>query len=110
MRPAEQSRLRRVPRQRRSQAMVERIVTAGREVLVTHGYEGASTNRIAAALVTAPLPNSASQATSARSAWSMVENSLWRVSLCAVASLFSFVMTLLGLSHVHPGKASSALR
>lgn len=28
--------------------MVERIVAAGREVLVGHGYEGASTNRIAA--------------------------------------------------------------
>lgn len=54
MRPAEQSRLRRVPRQRRSQAMVERIVTAGREVLLTHGYEGASTNRIAAAAGISP--------------------------------------------------------
>ncbi|MGW4017580.1 TetR/AcrR family transcriptional regulator [Rhodococcus ruber] len=34
--------------------MVERIVTAGREVLFTHGYEGASTNRIAAAAGISP--------------------------------------------------------
>lgn len=34
--------------------MVERIVAAGREVLVTRGYDGASTNRIAAAAGVSP--------------------------------------------------------
>lgn len=34
--------------------MVERIVAAGREVLVAHGYDGASTNRIAAAAGISP--------------------------------------------------------
>ncbi|WP_245687700.1 TetR/AcrR family transcriptional regulator [Rhodococcus phenolicus] len=40
--------MRRTPRQDRSREMVERIVDAGRTVLLEHGYEGASTNRIAA--------------------------------------------------------------
>ncbi|MEU6198531.1 TetR/AcrR family transcriptional regulator [Streptomyces sp. NPDC047061] len=39
---------RRAPKQDRSRAMVERIIAAGREVLVERGYEGASTSRIAA--------------------------------------------------------------
>ncbi|GAA4996770.1 TetR/AcrR family transcriptional regulator [Pseudonocardia tropica] len=34
--------------------MVERIVAAGRDVLVTRGYDGASTNRIAAAAGVSP--------------------------------------------------------
>ncbi|OLL99019.1 transcriptional regulator, TetR family [Pseudonocardia sp. Ae406_Ps2] len=42
------------PRQERSRAMVERIVAAGREVLVTRGYDGASTNRIAAVAGVSP--------------------------------------------------------
>ncbi|MEQ3541443.1 TetR/AcrR family transcriptional regulator [Pseudonocardia tropica] len=45
---------RREPRQERSRAMVERIVAAGRDVLVTRGYDGASTNRIAAAAGVSP--------------------------------------------------------
>ncbi|OSY35359.1 MULTISPECIES: TetR/AcrR family transcriptional regulator [Pseudonocardia] len=45
---------RREPRQERSRQMVERIVEAGREVLVTRGYDGASTNRIAAAAGISP--------------------------------------------------------
>jgi AcrR family transcriptional regulator len=39
---------RRTPRQDRSRAMVERIITAGREVLLERGYERTSTSRIAA--------------------------------------------------------------
>ncbi|WP_369638996.1 TetR/AcrR family transcriptional regulator [Nocardia sp. JMUB6875] len=39
---------RRTPQQDRSRAMVARIVDAGQRVLITHGYDGASTNRIAA--------------------------------------------------------------
>jgi AcrR family transcriptional regulator len=38
---------RRTPRQARSRAMVERIVTAGTRVLEASGYQDASTNRIA---------------------------------------------------------------
>ncbi|WP_226364650.1 TetR/AcrR family transcriptional regulator [Pseudonocardia sp. ICBG162] len=45
---------RREPRQERSRAMVERIVAAGRDVLVTRGYDGTSTNRIAAAAGVSP--------------------------------------------------------
>ncbi|MDN3351316.1 TetR/AcrR family transcriptional regulator [Actinomadura sp. DC4] len=39
---------RKTPRQRRSRQMVERIVEATTRVLTEHGYDGASTNRIAA--------------------------------------------------------------
>ncbi|WP_203448842.1 MULTISPECIES: TetR/AcrR family transcriptional regulator [unclassified Mycobacteroides] len=45
---------RRTPRQERSRLMVERIVDAGRQVLIEHGYEGASTNRIAEAAGISP--------------------------------------------------------
>jgi AcrR family transcriptional regulator len=45
---------RRVPRQERSRAMVERILDAGQQVLIAHGYDGASTNRIAAAAGISP--------------------------------------------------------
>ncbi|WP_202968847.1 MULTISPECIES: TetR/AcrR family transcriptional regulator [unclassified Pseudonocardia] len=45
---------RREPRQERSRRMVERIVEAGREVLVARGYDGASTNRIAEAAGISP--------------------------------------------------------
>lgn len=38
---------RRAPVQERSRALVQRIIDAGYRVLLTHGYEGASTNRIA---------------------------------------------------------------
>lgn len=38
---------RRVPRQARSRELVARIVAAGARVLAEHGYQGASTNRIA---------------------------------------------------------------
>jgi AcrR family transcriptional regulator len=38
---------RKAPTQERSRALVERIVDAGERVLVEHGYDGASTNRIA---------------------------------------------------------------
>lgn len=41
-------RARREPRQERSRETVERIITAAHSVLVSQGYEGASTNRIAA--------------------------------------------------------------
>lgn len=39
--------LRKVPRQQRSRAMVDRIVEAAREVLVTDGYDRLTTNRVA---------------------------------------------------------------
>ncbi len=39
--------MRKQPRQRRSHAMVERIVDAGQAALIAFGYEDASTNRIA---------------------------------------------------------------
>ncbi|MEC3918791.1 TetR/AcrR family transcriptional regulator [Nocardia sp. CDC160] len=45
---------RRTPQQDRSRAMVARIVDAGQQVLITHGYDGASTNRIAAAANISP--------------------------------------------------------
>lgn len=40
--------MRKVPQQRRSRVMVERIIASGREVLLRDGYDGFSTNRIAA--------------------------------------------------------------
>lgn len=39
--------LRKMPRQERSRAMVARIIEAGREVLLSEGYEKCSTNRVA---------------------------------------------------------------
>ncbi|MEZ0342382.1 TetR/AcrR family transcriptional regulator [Mycobacterium sp. pV006] len=45
---------RRAPRQQRSREMVERILDAGRQLLITHGYDGASTNRIAQAAGISP--------------------------------------------------------
>ncbi|MCZ8382502.1 TetR/AcrR family transcriptional regulator [Mycobacterium sp. CPCC 205372] len=45
---------RRMPRQDRSRAMVDRILDAGQEMLIAHGYDGASTNRIAAAAGISP--------------------------------------------------------
>lgn len=39
--------MRRQPQQARSKAMVERIIEAGRTVLMRDGYEGFSTNRVA---------------------------------------------------------------
>src|SRR5689334_20918678 len=38
---------RRSPRQERSRLMVTRILDAGRRVLIKHGYDGTTTNRIA---------------------------------------------------------------
>ncbi len=46
--------MRRAPRQARSRQMVERLVTAGREVLVRDGYDAFSTNRVAAAAGVSP--------------------------------------------------------
>ena len=46
--------VRREPSQQRSRAMVERIITAGHAVLLEHGYERASTGRIAAAAGISP--------------------------------------------------------
>lgn len=40
--------MRKRPQQERSRLMVDRIVAAGRRVLVEHGYEKATTNRVAA--------------------------------------------------------------
>ncbi|KUI12200.1 TetR family transcriptional regulator [Mycolicibacterium acapulense] len=48
------SRLRRAPRQERSRAMVDRILDAGEQVLIAHGFDGASTNRIASAAGISP--------------------------------------------------------
>ncbi|MGY0021115.1 TetR/AcrR family transcriptional regulator [Streptomyces sp. cg35] len=45
---------RRIPRQERSRATVERILEAGERVLAEHGYEGASTSRIATAADLSP--------------------------------------------------------
>ncbi len=45
---------RRTPRQDRSRAMVDRILDAGQEMLIAHGYDGASTNRIATAAGISP--------------------------------------------------------
>ncbi|WGL53331.1 TetR/AcrR family transcriptional regulator [Nocardioides sp. BP30] len=39
--------MRKTPRQERSRQMVERILAAGRKVLVEHGYDAFSTNRVA---------------------------------------------------------------
>lgn len=39
--------MRKTPRQARSRDMVERIIAAGRRVLVQHGYDAFSTNRVA---------------------------------------------------------------
>ena len=46
--------MRRRPSQQRSRATVERILDAGRSVLLERGFEGASTNRIAAAAGVGP--------------------------------------------------------
>ncbi|MCD2196010.1 TetR/AcrR family transcriptional regulator [Actinomycetospora endophytica] len=46
--------MRRRPSQERSRATVERILDAGRSVLLERGFEGASTNRIAAAAGVGP--------------------------------------------------------
>ncbi|WP_220454096.1 TetR/AcrR family transcriptional regulator [Nocardioides immobilis] len=46
--------MRKQPRQARSRQMVERIVAAGREVLVEDGYDAFSTNRVAAAAGISP--------------------------------------------------------
>ncbi|MFB8280080.1 TetR/AcrR family transcriptional regulator [Nocardia colli] len=45
---------RKTPQQQRSRAMVQRIVDAGQRVLIEHGYDGASTNRIADAAGISP--------------------------------------------------------
>lgn len=47
-------RARREPRQDRSREMVEKIIAAAHSVLVERGYEGASTNRVAAAAGISP--------------------------------------------------------
>lgn len=46
--------MRKQPRQERSRQMVERIVAAGRSVLVGDGYDAFSTNRVAAAAGVSP--------------------------------------------------------
>ncbi|WP_220793175.1 TetR/AcrR family transcriptional regulator [Nocardioides stalactiti] len=46
--------MRKQPRQERSRQMVERIVAAGREVLVERGYDGFSTNHVATAAGISP--------------------------------------------------------
>ncbi|WP_028656128.1 TetR/AcrR family transcriptional regulator [Nocardioides sp. J54] len=46
--------MRKAPQQARSREMVERIVAAGRQVLVEHGYDAFSTNRVAAAAGVSP--------------------------------------------------------
>lgn len=46
--------MRKSPQQARSRAMVERIVAAGRQVLLDHGYDAFSTNRVAAAAGISP--------------------------------------------------------
>ncbi|MEG9225967.1 TetR/AcrR family transcriptional regulator [Aeromicrobium sp. Sec7.5] len=46
--------LRKSPQQERSKHMVDRIVTAGRQVLTEHGYERATTNRVAEAAGISP--------------------------------------------------------
>ncbi|WP_280405541.1 TetR/AcrR family transcriptional regulator [Nocardia brasiliensis] len=45
---------RKTPQQQRSRAMVARLVDAGQDVLIQHGYDGASTNRIAEAAGVSP--------------------------------------------------------
>jgi AcrR family transcriptional regulator len=47
-------RRRSTPQQQRSRLMVERILEAGRVVLIEYGYDGATTNRIAAAAGVSP--------------------------------------------------------
>ena len=54
MAPEEPRAMRRRPSQERSRATVERILDAGRSVLLERGFEGASTNRIAAAAGVGP--------------------------------------------------------
>jgi AcrR family transcriptional regulator len=46
--------MRKAPQQQRSRDMVERIVAAGREVLVSDGYDAFSTNRVADAADVSP--------------------------------------------------------
>lgn len=46
--------MRKAPQQARSRDMVERIIAAGREILVTDGYDAFSTNRVAAAAGISP--------------------------------------------------------
>lgn len=46
--------MRKAPQQQRSREMVERIVAAGRDVLVTDGYDAFSTNRVADAAGVSP--------------------------------------------------------
>lgn len=46
--------MRKLPRQARSRQTVERIIEAGREVLLTDGYDALSTNRVAAAAGVSP--------------------------------------------------------
>ncbi|HZP14258.1 MAG TPA: TetR/AcrR family transcriptional regulator [Nocardioides sp.] len=46
--------MRKAPQQQRSRDMVERIVTAGREVLISDGYDAFSTNRVADAADISP--------------------------------------------------------
>jgi AcrR family transcriptional regulator len=46
--------MRKQPRQARSRQMVERIVDAGREILLADGYDAFSTNRVAAAAGVSP--------------------------------------------------------
>ena len=46
--------MRKAPRQARSREMVERILAAGRTVLVTDGYDAFSTNRVATAAGISP--------------------------------------------------------
>lgn len=46
--------MRKTPRQARSREMVERLVAAGREVLVQDGYDAFSTNRVAGAAGVSP--------------------------------------------------------
>jgi len=48
MKDARRTETRKVPQQRRSREMVERILAAGRTVVLRDGYDAASTNRIAA--------------------------------------------------------------
>ncbi|MGN6162336.1 MAG: TetR/AcrR family transcriptional regulator [Marmoricola sp.] len=46
--------MRKIPRQERSRQMVERIIEAGREVLVRDGYQSFTTNRVADAAGVSP--------------------------------------------------------
>ena len=51
---ANSGRVRRTPAQERSRALVARILDAAQRVLIAHGYDGASTNRIAAEAEVSP--------------------------------------------------------